>query len=162
LAVNGQGASNLEHVVTMNASGGAKAEVSEHSEDSFPTWSPDGAIVAFSSSAWGDGIVRLGIVQDMFGKNWNWIPMGNAQIQGGYPFWMADGRIVYHGCDQVGGGGDCGLYWVTPDGGGYHRITNHETDTAPSGSGSRVAFMSARDGNWEIYLVDANGGTPSG
>jgi TolB protein len=159
LAVNGQGAPNLEHLVTMNPSGGAQTEVSKHSEDSFPTWSPDGAIVAFSSTSWGDGNVRLGIVQDMFGKNWNWIPMGNAQIQGRYPFWMADGRIVYHGCDTAGGGGNCGLYWTTPDGGGYHRITNHESDTAPAGSGGRVAFMSARDGNWEIYVVEARGGT---
>jgi LysM repeat protein len=160
LAVNGDGAPDLEHLVTMNPSGGDKRGVSQYSEDSFPTWAPDGAIVAFSSDAWGDGKTRLAIVQDMFGMQQDWIPMGNAQIEGEYPFWMADGRIVYHGCDLVGGGGNCGLYWVGAGGGGYHRVTNHESDMAPAGSGSRVAFMSARDGNWEVYVTDINGGTP--
>jgi TolB protein len=158
LAVNGDGAHDLEHLVTMNPSGGEKTGVSQYAEDSFPTWSSDGAIVAFSSTSWGDGRVRLGIVHDMFGPTQNWIPMGNAQIEGRYPFWMADGRIVYRGCDLISGGGNCGLYWVGSGGGGYHRVSTHESDTAPAGSGSQVAFMSARDGNWEVYMIDINGG----
>ena len=106
LAVNGDGAPDLEHLVTMNPSGGDKRGVSQYSEDSFPTWAPDGAIVAFSSDAWGDGKTRLAIVNDMFGVQQDWIPMGNLQIEGEYPFWMADGRIVYRGCDPVAGGGN--------------------------------------------------------
>jgi LysM repeat protein len=157
LAVNGDGAPNLEHLVTMDASGGGKVEVSNYSEDSYPTWSADGAIVAYSSASWGDGLVRLGVVNDMFGKNQDWIHVGTTQIQGQYPFWMADGRVVYNGCDFLGDGGSCGLYWVGAGGGNYHRLTTHQSDTAPAGSGSRVAFMSARDDNWEIYAVNMDG-----
>ena len=142
----------------MNANGGEKRGVSDFAEDSFPTWSGDGAIVAYSSASWGDGKTRVGIVHDMFGPQQEWIRIGNAQVEGEYPFWMADGRIVYHGCDSVRGGGDCGLYWVGAGGGSYHRVSTHESDTAPSGTGTRVAFMSARDGNWEIYSADLNGG----
>jgi Tol biopolymer transport system component len=157
LAVNGEGAPNYEHLVTMDANGGGKAEVSNHSEDSYPTWSPDGAIVAFSSAAWSDRESRLGIVHDMFGKTQEWIRIGVTEIRGEYPFWMSDGRIVYRGCDFMSGGGNCGLYWVAAGGGNYNRLTTEQSDTAPAGAGSRVAFMSARDGNWEIYAVNMDG-----
>lgn len=157
LAANGDGAPEYEHLVTMNASGGDKVKVSNYSEDSFPTWSADGAIVAYSSSSWGDGLTRLGIVNDMFGLQQNWIPYGTIEIRGEYPFWMADGRIVYHGCDFAGDSAACGLYWVGAGGGNYVRLTTDTSDTAPSGSGSRVAFMSARDGNWEVYRVNMDG-----
>jgi LysM repeat protein len=157
LAVNGEGAPNFEHLVTMDPSGGGKAEVSNHSEDAYPTWAPDGAIVTYSSSSWGDGLTRLGTVHDMFGMQQEWIRVGNTEIQGEYPFWMSDGRVVYHGCDFLGGGGGCGLYWVGAGGGNYHRLTDHESDTAPAGFQGRVAFMSARDGNWEVYVVNLDG-----
>jgi TolB protein len=159
LAVNGDGAANFETLVTMNPSGGDRLGVSNNAEDSYPTWSADGAIVAYSSSSWGDGKVRLGIVHDMFGRQQAWIPIGNLQVEGAYPFWLADGRIVYNGCDSIGGGGNCGLYWVGAGGGNYHRVSTDQSDTAPAGSGARVAFMSARDGNWEVYLVDIAVGT---
>jgi Tol biopolymer transport system component len=141
----------------MNPSCGDMREVSNYVEDAFPTWSADGAIVAYSSNSWGDGQSRLGIVHDMFGKSQEWIRIGTTEIRGEYPFWMADGRVVYHGCDFLGDQGACGLFWVGAGGGSYVRLTTHNSDTGPAGSGSRVAFMSSRDGNWEVYTVNMDG-----
>ena len=45
------------------------------------------------------------------------------------------------------------------DGTNLAKLTSYEYDTATAASpdGSRVAFMSNRDGNWEIYIVNADG-----
>jgi LysM repeat protein len=157
LAVNGDGAANFEHLVIMNASGGDRREVSNYSEDSYPSWSPDGAILAYSSTSWED-VSRLGIVHDLYGMQQDWIMVGATEIRGKYPFWMGDGRVVYQGCDFLNDHAACGLYWVGAGGGNYQRLTTDSSDTAPAGSQGRVAFMSARDGNWEIYVVDMDSG----
>ena len=157
LAVNGEGAPDLEHMIKMNADGSQKVEISNYIEDSYPTWSPDGNIVAYSSSSWGDGFTRLGIVHDMFGKQQDWIRTGNTEVRGEYPFWMADGRVVYHGCDFLTDYVNCGLFWVGAGGGEYRQLTTQQSDTAPAGSGQRVAFMSSRDGDWEVYAINMDG-----
>jgi len=157
LAANGDGAPNFEHLVRMNPSGGEMASMSNYSEDSYPTWRADGAIVAYSSTSSGDRRSRLGIVNDIYGRGQDWIHIGNTEILGDYPFWMAGGQIVYHGCDFLVDQSACGLYWVASAGGEYHPLTTNSSDTAPAGFGTRVAFMSRRDGNWEIYAVNMDG-----
>jgi LysM repeat protein len=157
LAVNGDGRPNFEHLVRMDSNGGGVVEISNYSEDAFPTWSPDGNIVAYSSLAYGDGQSRLGIVHDIFGKNQDWIRVGTTEVRGEYPFWMPDGRVVYHGCAFLTDHAACGLFWVGAGGGDYHRLTTDSSDTAPAGFGSRVAFMSLRDGDWDIYAVNMDG-----
>jgi Tol biopolymer transport system component len=38
-------------------------------------------------------------------------------------------------------------------------LTKHDTDTAPAVSpdGKEIAFMSRRDGNWNIYIMNSDG-----
>jgi dipeptidyl aminopeptidase/acylaminoacyl peptidase len=63
-------------------------------------------------------------------------------------------RLVYKSCAE----GACGLYLTggVYDGTNTTRITDHMTDTNPEASpdGKYVAFMSRRDLNWEIYVLD--------
>ena len=71
------------------------------------------------------------------------------------PAWSQDSsRIAYHGCDERGD--NCGVWVMQPGGFNPARLTSDTGDTAPAWSpdGSQVAFISARSGNWEIFVVD--------
>jgi len=80
-------------------------------------------------------------------------------ISGESPAWVSGERLVYKGCV----GGTCGLYLTDGvyDGTGITQLTHDTSDTNPEASpdGKKVAFMSQRDGNWEIYVMDLDNGT---
>ena len=129
--------------------------VTKFMEDGYPSWGPDGTQLALSSTrendrkprvytTWADGLVDS--VQLTLGEQ---------------PSWSSQGWIAYHGCDETGG--NCGIWKMAPNGKGQAPVTNNESDTTPAWSpdGNRIAFMSARDGNWEIYTVNGDGSQPT-
>jgi Tol biopolymer transport system component/tetratricopeptide (TPR) repeat protein len=80
-------------------------------------------------------------------------------IFGESPAWVPGERLVYKG--SVGATYGLyltdGLYEKT----GITQLTSHLSDTNPEASpdGKKIAFMSHRDGNWEIYVMDLDNGT---
>jgi Tol biopolymer transport system component len=66
-------------------------------------------------------------------------------------------RLVYKGCV----GANCGLYLTDGvyDGTGLTQLTYDTSDTNPEASpdGKQIAFMSQRDGNWEVYVMSIDG-----
>ncbi|HET6770367.1 MAG TPA: hypothetical protein VFH75_01840, partial [Actinomycetota bacterium] len=59
--------------------------------------------------------------------------------------------------------GDADIFVIHPDGGPAHNLTRHPAnDFSPEWSpdGSRIAFRTNRDGNHEIYVMDADGSDP--
>jgi TolB protein len=116
-----------------------------------PSWSPDSQYIVYPSQQEPDRYWRL---YRTFGLDSDRVRRHGADIFGRVPIWLADGRIVYWECP----GGKCGLYAIGSDGTGLVRLTTRERDTAPAGSpdGSKIAFMSDRDGNWEIYVTTAH------
>jgi tetratricopeptide (TPR) repeat protein len=160
IAVNGE-AHYHDNLHVANADGSNLMEVSEHLEDSRPCWSPDGAHLVFDSSLHGDKRQRIYIlktVSDRAKDSWHELRNPGGDTFGRDPCWLPDGRIVYTGCDSWAGGANCGLHIVPSDGSAIPtRLTTHSNDMAPAAHGDKVAFMSIRDGNWEIYSINTDG-----
>jgi tetratricopeptide (TPR) repeat protein len=135
--------------------GGNGLNVTKYLEDGYPSWGPDGTQLVLASTRESDRRWRIF-------TTWAGGIADGAQVTlGQAPAWSRQGAIAYHGCDPRGG--SCGLWKVAPNGGGAAPLTTSESDTAPAWSpdGTRLAFMSARDGNWEIYMMNADGSQPT-
>jgi len=79
----------------------------------------------------------------------------STPIEGEMAAFSPDGWLAYRGCLN----NTCGIIRTNLDGGNPMVLTDNGNDTAPavSPNGNNIAFMSLRDGNWEIYSVDADG-----
>lgn len=126
------------------------SELTDHAEDSAPVWSPDSEQIVFASNKHGDRKWRLYVISPSEvrgdGQEWSF---------GEKPAWSHDGRrIAYHGCNERGD--DCAVWVMQPGGFSPARLTTDPSDTAPAWSpdDTQVAFVSARSGNWELFLAD--------
>ncbi len=162
LAANGERPDQL-NLFLMRLDGSNAHEITAHNEDGLPGWSPDGQKLAFSSTRHGDKQSRIYVMDDVpfVGGQAEARPLnfGPDDVRGEYPTWTADGRIVYSGCDVTVNPVPCGLFVMSADPGvhPFQQLTDHKEDTAPAAYGERVAFMSNREGTWEIYIVNLDG-----
>lgn len=115
-----------------------------------PTWAADGQFFLYHSRQSG----AVPAVYRTIGEASEVLRRQGGPIQGSMPDWLPDGRFVYQGCHN-----GCGLVVSNLDGSFPVLLTSHESDTAPAVSpdGSQIAFMSRRDGNWEVYVIGVNG-----
>ena len=162
LAVNGERPDHM-NLFLVRPDGSGLREITEYIEDSLPCWSPDGASVVFSSSRHRDRQSRVYVIDEVpsKGDKAEGRPLISDlyEVLGQYPAWTHDGRIVYAGCDYTATPNLCGLF-LMPDGPGPQiptQLTNDASDTAPAAYDHQIAFMSNRDGNWEIYVVHDDG-----
>lgn len=78
------------------------------------------------------------------------------------PSWSPDGIHIAYTYFEGGVNSGAEIYTINYDGTGRTRLTNnsdYDDQATWSPDGSKIVFMSTRDGNEEIYIMDANGGS---
>ncbi len=155
LIANGEGLPNQESLFMVNLDTGEKREVSANANDVRPLWSSDGNRLLFTNTARNEMTVQDGPFRD---APQHILHFEAVYLPGKYPTWLNEGQVVYNGCSNWTYDGKCGLYIAEIRGRMRPlRLTDHPTDIAPAARGTRVVFMSYRDGNWELYAVNTDG-----
>lgn len=137
-------------LVTMGVDGSAPRLVANFGEDQLPTWTADGNDIVFLTRRTGDRKSNLRVVDANTEKS-----EGDILGEGEFPTIGANGKMVFKGWGNTA----FGLRSASASFGDVKTVTNVETDTAPalSPDGSQVAFMSRREENWDIYVVNIDG-----
>ncbi len=143
------------HVMSSDGSNRVRLVAGQSEFLSAPAWSPDGSRIAYVSDQ--DGNPDVWVV-DIDGGNA--INLTQHEAKDHSPAWSPDGHWIAFASLRDS------LYWelyvMRPDGSDVQRLTWWEdaSDLSPSWSpdSTRLAFASKRDGDWEIYLMDRDGG----
>jgi TolB protein len=137
-------------LVTMDINGANAHLVTNFVEDQLPVWTTDGQDIIFLTR-------RSGRRQSEIMRANGSTELAEAIVlgEGEYPTVSASGQLVFKGWGQTA----FGLRLASSDFEGIDTVTNVEEDTAPalSPNGEQVVFMSRREGNWDIYLINVDG-----
>jgi Tol biopolymer transport system component len=151
LAFDRPGDANVD-IYTIAADGSNLRNVSNNpAGDRDPRYSPDGKRIVFLSNR--DGNWEIYVMNaDGSGQT----RLTDDPAIDGEPAWTADGRIVFGSYRD----GNENLYVMGADGGSLRRLTSDpgtEAFPAPAPTGDRIAFISDRDGTFDIYTMSIDG-----
>lgn len=114
----------------------------------YPTWSPDGAWIAYASDRGG----RMDLWKKPADGGED-VRLTDTPLAETHPDWSPDGRTLAFSIESERGG----VYLMPADGGQAVRVTDFGANPIWAPDGRQIAF----DSNGSIYLVNYSGGEPT-
>jgi len=139
-----------EDVYLMNEDGsGIKRLTTNPGQDLYPRFSPDGKRIVFVTNRDTDTALYI-----MNGDGTNQTRLTTTLDYSNWPDWCSDGKIVF--TSPFPGG----IAKINQDGTGFEQLVVDSTASHPSCSpeGTKIAFETSRDGNFEVYVKDLSTG----
>jgi Tol biopolymer transport system component len=143
------------HIWAVNADGSNPVRLTSVGDNLNPVWSPTSDRIAFTSDRDGGGDWEL-FAMDGFGGNV--VQLTTNSYLDSNPDWSPDGtKIAFQSFDD---GADFDIWVLDLARGALTQLTTDPAfDTAPAWSpdGTKLVFQSNRDGDWEIFTMNADG-----